>query len=375
MVVDVENDPAAFIVEIASSGVDTYGYYDLGNGENGGKDKDAESKMKEETGKNGNEDDESGNENSVFDCWENSDDEGIDLLEDDEEKDQVRSDLARAADTDKPYVRYKFKCQSRGNDKALWIATFKRVGRLCDESKKKKTFSAAVVNMATSTSNKNSRIRRMSSSIGDGITHAEAVGQDVLAGQLPQKEYRVRPSYAYQHRWMTTNELTDEMNASSAVMHDTRLSPAVAPSREIGILRVEVMQCLGLPRLKGKKSNTVVYLVCGSYAFTTDVITQCQNPMWLKGMKRACALPIYHGCKYTTVLIWFELYGVYIYLPSHLIAPNLHPNPYLSFLPSLQMRYVYTFGVSYRYSSTLMYLLTFNLSFPYPGIDGWCLSR
>ena len=39
MVVDVENDPAAFIVEIASSGVDTYGYYDLGNGENGGKDK------------------------------------------------------------------------------------------------------------------------------------------------------------------------------------------------------------------------------------------------------------------------------------------------------------------------------------------------
>ena len=71
MVVDVENDPAAFIVEIATSGVDTYGYYDVGHGENGGQgDRDA-SKMEEEMGENGNdEDDESGNENSVFDVGE-----------------------------------------------------------------------------------------------------------------------------------------------------------------------------------------------------------------------------------------------------------------------------------------------------------------
>ena len=80
-------------------------------------------------------------------------------------------------------------------------------------------------------------------------------------------------------------------------MHDTRLSPTVATSREIGVLKVEVLQCLGLPKLKGKDPNAVVYLVCGSYAFTTDVITQCQNPMWLRNMRRACALPIYHGCE------------------------------------------------------------------------------
>jgi len=113
-----------------------------------------------------------------------------------------------------------------------------------------------------------------------------------------QKEYRVRPNYAYQHRWMTNAELTEEMLAPSSVMHDTRLSPTVATTnrRELGLMRVEVLQCRGLPQAKGKVNpNCVVYLVCGSYAFATDVIPQKVNPMWLRGMRRACALPVFHG--------------------------------------------------------------------------------
>jgi len=114
------------------------------------------------------------------------------------------------------------------------------------------------------------------------------------------KEYRVRPSYNYPHRWMTNEELTDEMLCPSAEVHDLRLPPAQAPERpKVGLLRVEVLQCLGLPRPKGKTAsvnpNPVVYLVCGSYAFATDVVPQCTDPMWLKAMKRACQIPIHHG--------------------------------------------------------------------------------
>ena len=114
------------------------------------------------------------------------------------------------------------------------------------------------------------------------------------------KEYRVRPSYNYPHRWMTHEELTEEMLAASAEIHDLRLPPAIAPKKEVGLLRVEVLQCLGLPRPKGKTAasvnpNPVVYLVCGSYAFATDIVPQCTDPMWLKGMRRACQIPIHHG--------------------------------------------------------------------------------
>ena len=315
LVKDTENDPTAFTVEIATSGIETYGYFNAAGGDStnggigGGNDEIAESKD-EIDANTGTEKDEDENSNAdhqseerdfdddgVFDCWGDSsqedDVEGMeDLLgdDDDEKIDQVQLDLTRAANMNKEFVKYKFKCPSRDNEKALWIAAFKKVGRLSDESKRKKRLfrggAAAVANLTTSNAQRNSRIRRTSHTIALGEQNVEKV---------EEKEYRVRPGYAYKHRWMTQTELADEMNALSSVIYDTRLSPAVAPSLELGLLKVEILQCLGLPRLKGKHPNTVVYLVCGSYAFTTDVITSCQNPMWLKGMRRACALPIYHG--------------------------------------------------------------------------------
>jgi len=245
---------------------------------------------------------------------------------------QVQLDLSRAVSKNKPYIRYAFKCPSRKNEKALWLAAFSKVGRLSDESKRKKTLfgKSAVKNLSVTivpTVQKNSRMRRTSSpnnkaadlarlaSLGDdsdngvvgvvGVVEVSssssaAVVVDETAALLSsQKEYRVRPNYAYQHRWMTHAELTEEMLAPSSVMHDTRLSPTVATSttrRELGLMRVEVLQCRGLPQAKGKVNpNCVVYLVCGSYAFATDVIPQKVNPMWLRGMRRACALPVFHG--------------------------------------------------------------------------------
>lgn len=321
LVRDTENDPTAFTVEIATSGIETYGYFNAAGGDNtnggigGGNDEIAESKdeIDANTGTEKDEDEHSNadhqsedkiHDDGVFDCWGDSsqedDVEGMeDLLgdDDDEKIDQVQLDLTRAANMNKEFVKYKFKCPSRDNEKALWIAAFKKVGRLSDESKRKKRLfrggAAAVANLTTSNAQRNSRIRRTSHTISSSL------GEQNVE-KVEEKEYRVRPGYAYKHRWMTQTELADEMNALSSVIYDTRLSPAVAPSLELGLLKVEVLQILGLPRLKGKHPNTVVYLVCGSYAFTTDVITSCQNPMWLKGMRRACALPIYHG--YATLM-------------------------------------------------------------------------
>ena len=282
IVIDIENDSTAFMIEIATSGLDTYEYFNV----------DDQRKLSKSVMRMGgntntsfdeNEEDNDGNdlpeeeeqgikmastesldsdEDGLFDCWggdsDDDDDEVADDNAHDEEddnggndeddlkrRDRVQFDLTRAADANKSYVRYKFRVpSSNDNEKAMWIAAFKRVGRLSDESKKrKKLFGAttAVVNLTTSAGHRNSRMRSgNSSSLG-------IVDEDVAESK--DKEYRVRPTYAYQHRWMTTSELTAEMNASSAVMHDTRLSPTVATSREIGVLKVEVLQCLGLPNL------------------------------------------------------------------------------------------------------------------------------
>lgn len=380
IVMDVENDPTAFVVEISTEGFDMREYAEIygvkeketssSNNEElvveGGEKKFVEAvRMEEEdddqqqqhqlklqqslsenevdADEDADDDDVCENDDGVFVFWGDDDDDGHEEDEDDDVIDtktttaiststttttiphnQVLLDLSRAHSKNKPYIRYAFKCPSRKNEKALWLAAFRKVGRLSDESKRKKTlFGKSTVGgmnlpsvvVPTVVSQKNSRVRRMSSpnkagdlaklaSLGDGVgvgleapTSSTAAPVDESALLSSQKEYRVRPNYAYQHRWMTHSELTEEMLAPSSVMHDTRLSPTVATSRrELGLLRVEVLQCRGLPQAKGKVNpNSVVYLVCGSYAFATDVIPQKVNPMWLRGMRRACALPVFHA--------------------------------------------------------------------------------
>jgi len=386
VVMDVENDPTAFVVEISTVGLNLD---ELENNDNviqngfiggGGGDDDEirmETVIKEEeeqqeqqqaSSSSHDEDDDFENDDGVFVFWGVDDEEEDE--DDDEEEDnnkqqqqqlkttttttslttpithhnQVQLDLSRAISKNKPYIRYAFKCPSRQNEKALWLAAFSKVGRLSEDSKRKKTLFgtstknlsvATIVPTAVAQKKKNSRIRRTSSptnnkaadlkkitSLGDGAGNVRSVvgngGSSGLGGMSSsttttidestllvqsQKEYRVRPNYAYQHRWMTHSELTEEMLGQSLVMHDTRLSPSVATTtnnnrRELGLIRVEVLQCRGLPPAKGKggmNPNCVVYLVCGSYAFATDVIPQKVNPMWLRGMRRACALPVFHG--------------------------------------------------------------------------------
>ena len=220
---------------------------------------------------------------------------------------QVEVDLLRAASRRRSYVRYALRCPTKRNEKALWLTAFQKVGRLQTESRRKRS----IFGTTSTIRQNNSRIRR-----GRGVDlarHSMKLDKDAIDGgendntvgsfgedDNAVKEFRVRPSYNYPHRWMTHEELTDEMLCPSAEVHDLRLPAAQAPERrEVGLLRVEVLQCLGLPRPKGKTASIspspVVYLVCGPYAFATDVVPQCTEPMWLRSMRRACQIPIHHG--------------------------------------------------------------------------------
>eukprot|EP00980_Cylindrotheca_fusiformis_P011118 scaffold2557_cov121-Cylindrotheca_fusiformis.AAC.1 len=115
-----------------------------------------------------------------------------------------------------------------------------------------------------------------------------------LTQKSDTKEFLVYPSYAYPNKWMTHSELFSEMLKPSEVFHDTRLSSEAR--KEIGTARVEVLECSGLPNLdRNAETDAVVYLVCGSYAFTTDVILNKLNPVWLPRARRACIFPIFHA--------------------------------------------------------------------------------
>ena len=330
---DVENDPATFVVEIATSALkDDYFDFDRyagsaasgldGGGSGGGGDDSTLRTFRSESGRvtvedevmgdieedddededDDFDDDDDDDDNGVFIVWgdeDQNDNEHVAVPEKQERPNQVLIDLARAVSRNRQYVRYTFKCPSKKNEKALWLTAFSKVERLSMESSRRR---GLLTSASTAKMQRNSRIRtsvaadhaRASIAVAKDMTNVveNLVGNDPDTRPAPraskstaEKEYRVRPNYAYPHQWMTHAELTEEMLAPSSAVHDLRLPAAVAPKKELALLRVDVLQCLGLPRPKGRAAgtttdpNAVVYLVCGSYAFTTDVIPACQNPV------------------------------------------------------------------------------------------------
>lgn len=300
---DIENDPASFVVEIpvsSQNGSPLRGVLHTDNDEHTN-DEDDSLAMSFASPLN---DSEVGDHISVGSSWSNDlDMHGL--------PNSLERDLASAKGKNKP-LRFYFNCPGKSNEKALWLRAFSEMKRLSTESKKERKLFGSLKHMA-----RVSRIRTPASadfareslqlecdyrqrmppgmistkhldvhSEVDGLAHSDRYGK--------AKEYRVQPNYAYPHRWMTHEELRDEMLLPSSHFQDLRL-----PSRgesEIGNLRVEVLQCLGLPKLdKATEVNAVAYCVCGSYAFATDVIPNCHNPMWLSKMQRACNIPLFHA--------------------------------------------------------------------------------
>ncbi|KAI2511283.1 Protein kinase C conserved region 2 [Fragilaria crotonensis] len=199
-------------------------------------------------------------------------------------------------------LRLYFNCPRSGNEKALWLRGFAKVDRLGEPWDKRNFFGKiAQIGMATS------RIRR--DVFADFTRDARQLEIGVLSPSykplknptmpnieehIERREFMVYPTYCYPHVWMTQSELLEECNLPSTTMHDLRIDSMMG--KEIGTLRVEVLQCFGLPKLdRNSESDAVCYLVCGSYAFATDVIPNNAHPIWPRKSRRGCLFPVFHG--------------------------------------------------------------------------------
>jgi hypothetical protein len=218
----------------------------------------------------------------------------------------LQKSLERAREQGKP-LRVYFKC-STSNEKLLWLRAFSQIDRFSEELRLKRGIRAALTSPNLQLSHRrvrskhaellaqqgraldndymNTSFRDIYSYEGDGAKERNKMGGE--------KEYRVYPKYAYPNRWMTKSEMQKELLKPSTVYHDLRI-PA-AKQQEIGTLKVEVLKCSGLPALDYmSETDAVAYLVCGSYVFTTDVIWDRLNPIWLPKSRRACIFPVFHG--------------------------------------------------------------------------------
>jgi C2 domain/Domain found in Dishevelled, Egl-10, and Pleckstrin (DEP) len=85
----------------------------------------------------------------------------------------------------------------------------------------------------------------------------------------------------------------EDTNNPSCHFHDLRIS---GTRKEIGVLKLEIIQCFGLPKLDALGETDAYGLaVCGSYAFRTDVVQESANPLWSSTMRRACIFPIFQA--------------------------------------------------------------------------------
>ena len=228
-------------------------------------------------------------------------------------KDDLIEELNAARKRDKP-LRIYFWCSEGIKQKNVWLKAFARFGRLSEEFRKKKSLLGSFAsNMllgssrirSTSITSEGSQpkgqrsVSFASSSINptplERIPEKSAhVGRDIGRVGARDKEFKILPSYAYPYCSLTKTEMREEMLLPSEHFHDLRIPECT--DKEIGTLHVEVLQCIGLPRLdRGSDTDAVVYFVCGKYAFCSDIINNRLNPMWLRKTRRACIFPLFHG--------------------------------------------------------------------------------
>jgi C2 domain len=236
----------------------------------------------------------------------------------------LQREIENARKKGKP-LRIYFRCEKGGNEKALWLRAFSTFGRFSSEVRIQKRLISSLsgpLHLGSSRvrirSMENAVLARDTRNLDLSENPEDATDVDIssveqlVLGNNPSlaknREFRVLPNYAYPHRWMTLTEMRQEMVLNSEHFHDLRIPGCTG--KEIGELKVEVLQCIGLPKLdRTSDTDAVVYLVCGSYSFVTDVIPNRQNPMWLRKARRACKFPLFHG--YASLYV-----GVFDYAPK-----------------------------------------------------------
>jgi hypothetical protein len=237
----------------------------------------------------------------------------LDDDEDDEVPDDLFDELVCAKKRRRP-LRVYFRCNKGSPEKALWIRAFSRIGRFSNQVRQKKSLLVALTSplylgpsRVRTRNQEHAGFARATRELDREDTEVDVNGsvsgtnftehiEGMVRGRKTSqdKEYKVLPHYAYPHRWLTREEMREEMMLPSSHFQDLRLPDT--QEKEIGSLRVEVLECVGLPKLdRLSETDAVAYLVCGRYAFTTDVIANRSNPMWLRYAKRACVFPIFHA--------------------------------------------------------------------------------
>jgi hypothetical protein len=82
---------------------------------------------------------------------------------------------------------------------------------------------------------------------------------------------------------------------SRALANETLPSLTVYLLRQ-GSLHVEVLSMHGLPKLdRFSLTDACAYVVCGPFAFTTDVVNSAIHPAWPSKSRRACIFPIFYA--------------------------------------------------------------------------------
>jgi hypothetical protein len=172
--------------------------------------------------------------------------------------DELYEDIFEAQKQSKKRLRFYFRCGRSGNEKALWLRALAKIERMSSEPSRKGRVMGSVnkvlagncrirSEISASFASQTRQLERMSNS---SIPFSDRmIEEDTSNVHLTPsgKEFRVVPTYAYPHRWMTSAELREEMLLPSSHFHD--LSVRSRRGQEIGTLKVEVLQCLGLPKL------------------------------------------------------------------------------------------------------------------------------
>lgn len=133
--------------------------------------------------------------------------------------------------------------------------------------------------------------------IDDHIHYSQSLAAVSQIEKLSQKRgkntvnerFKVTPDTYYPNTYMNRNELRQEMNRKSETYQDLRRGSP----EEIGQLHVEFLQCFGLPTSSAfREVSAFGIAVCGSHAFSTDIMPPVGNPMWLCKMQRAGIFPL-----------------------------------------------------------------------------------
>jgi len=137
--------------------------------------------------------------------------------------------------------------------------------------------------------------------------------------------FLIMPDHSYPDTKMNRKQLRKEMNMRSAYYHDLRMPRSSHQSKkQLGKLRVEVLQCFGLPTTSlVREVSAYAVAVMGNAAFQTDIIPNVANPMWLSKMRRACLFGVETMYSQFSIGI-FDLEAIYAD-PNTIIGHPGHP--------------------------------------------------